>query len=174
MAIPDFQSIMLPLLEFASAPGEHSLTEARDQLAKHYSLTDEELSEMLPSRRAPTFYNRIAWAKTYLQRAKLLDSPRRGRFIITSRGIEVLESKPERLSIAYLSKFPEFREFRAIKKKQVENEDSNEPSNTPEEQLEISYQQVRDELSEELLAKVKESYGVHEALESRHGNPRLA
>ncbi len=163
MAIPDFQSIMLPLLEFASIAGEHSLTEARDQLAKHYSLTDEELSEMLPSRRAPTFYNRLAWAKTYLQRAKLLSSPRRGRFEITPRGTEVLESKPERLSISYLTKFPEFREFRAIRKKPIEKEDSNETSNTPEEQLEISYQQIRDELAEELLAKVKA--GTPEAFE---------
>lgn len=85
MAVPDFQSLMLPLVEFAADGQEHSLREAREFLAKRLGVTEEEREELLPSGRQAVFDNRVAWAKTYLQQAGLLNSIRRGYFRITDR-----------------------------------------------------------------------------------------
>ena len=78
MTIPDYQSLMLPLLELAGDQLEHSLREAMDTLAARFDLTDADRRELLPSGRTPAFYNRGSWAKTYVQKAGLLESPRRG------------------------------------------------------------------------------------------------
>jgi restriction system protein len=90
MGVPDFQSLMLPLLRMAADGREHSLVEARDVLAADCKLSDAELQELLPSGRQPKFANRVAWAKSYLQQAGLLQTPRRAHFQITDRGRAVL------------------------------------------------------------------------------------
>jgi restriction system protein len=90
VAVPDFQSIMLPLLELAADGGEHSLSEAREHLAERLGLSEDDRAEMLPSGRQRRFDNRVAWAKSYLQQAGALDSPRRAHFRITERGRRIL------------------------------------------------------------------------------------
>jgi restriction system protein len=156
MTIPDFQSIMLPLLLLASDGEEHSISEAVSQLAHHFSLSDEDQAELLPSGQQPLFYNRVGWARTHLKKAGLLQDPRRGYFRITQRGQEVLDSKPARIDLRFLRQFPEFREFR---------EGGREPKNTdqtevelegltPEEILEEVYQRMRQDLADELLEYV--------------------
>src|SRR5213593_620868 len=112
MPVPDFQSLMLPLLRIAVDGKEHSLAEARDVLAGEFKLLDAEREELLPSGRVSRFANRVAWAKSYLQQAGLLLSPRRGHFQISPRGRGVLESPPERIDIRFLGQFPEFTEIR--------------------------------------------------------------
>jgi restriction system protein len=94
MAIPDYQSLMLPLLKFVKDEKEHSLKEATDALAREFDLSDSDLAEMLPSGRKTRFYDRIGWAGTYLRKAGLLNSSQRGRFQITKRGLEVLRNPP--------------------------------------------------------------------------------
>jgi restriction system protein len=158
MPIPDFQSCMLPMLLFASDGKEHRLLEAKAYLAKHFELTAEELDEWLPSRRARRFYNRVAWAKVYLERAGILRSAKRGIFVITDRGRELLAAKPLRIDIALLDRYPEFREFRAATPKEdaapaVESTHVN--NLTPEEQLEAAYQTIRAEVMADLLVRVK-------------------
>lgn len=96
MAILDYQSLMLPLLDFATDGREHPLREARENLASRLGLSADERAEFLPSGRQPVFDNRVAWAKTYLQQAGLLSSPRRGYFQITERGRAVLGKRPEK------------------------------------------------------------------------------
>lgn len=155
MAIPGFQDLMLPLLEFAGDGAEHTMADAREHLARHFSLTEEERAQLLPSGRARTFLNRVAWAKTYLVRAKLLDAPRRGVFCITPRGREVLQNPPSRISISFLDQFPEFVDFRTRGKSSPPRKQEPETPDSPEEQLETAYQQVRDDLASELLEKVK-------------------
>src|SRR6516225_1302186 len=90
MAIPDFQSILLPLLKHAGDKEEHSLRDAREKIAESFALTPDDKAQLLPSGRQPLFANRVAWAKTYLERAGLLKAVRRGYFQITDRGIQVL------------------------------------------------------------------------------------
>jgi restriction system protein len=94
MSIPDYQSIMLPLLKFASDGLEHSLRETIEALADKFGLTGDERSELLPSGQQAVFDNRVGWARTYLKKAGLLETTRRGYYKITERGQEVLRKKP--------------------------------------------------------------------------------
>lgn len=161
MPIPDFQSFMLPVLELASDGKEHSLEEARDVLAERFGLTKTEREELLPSGRQRRFDNRVAWAKVYLQRAGLLKGPRRAHFEITERGRQVLAERPQRIDIALLDRFEDFREFRASNRRSDDEATAtaapaSEPTDeTPEELLEQAYQRIRAELTSELLSRVK-------------------
>src|SRR3954447_13433091 len=110
MSVPDFQSLMLPLLNFASDRVEHSLVHARESIAATFHLSDADVHGKLPSGQS-VLANRTAWAKIYLTRAGLLDSPKRGRFVITKRGLDVLHDPPTRIDIKFLQQFPEFLEF---------------------------------------------------------------
>ena len=111
MAIPDFQSIMLPLLEFAGDGETHQVSEAVATLARRFSLADDEMDELLPSGKQPRFRNRINWAATYLKKGGLLESPRRAHFRITDRGHSVLAKSPRIIDIKFLEQFDEFVDF---------------------------------------------------------------
>lgn len=113
MPIPDFQSVMLPLLKIAGDGNEHTIGEATDRLAEEFQLSDDDRNELLPSQRQRRFDNRVGWASTYLRKAKLLRGDGRGRFSLTDRGRDMLASKPSRIDLKLLeSNFPEVVEFR--------------------------------------------------------------
>lgn len=161
MAVPDFQSLMLPLLRLAADGKEHSVSEARARLASEFRLSEAEQNELLPSGRQSRFGNRVAWAKVYLEQGGLLDSPRRGYFKITERGREVLKAPPERISIKFLEQYPEFVEFRAAKGKPEPppgpGPGGTGDTETPEEALEAAHARITATLASELLAHVKAS-----------------
>lgn len=112
MSVPDFQTLMRPLLEEYADGEEKPIAEVRSVLATKFALTPEELAERLPSGLAKTFDNRVGWAATYLYRVGLLVRPRRSVYAITDRGREVLAANPERVDLTVLSQFPELAEFR--------------------------------------------------------------
>lgn len=155
MAIPKFQEITLPMLKLAADGEVWSLADAREELAKHFQLTEEELEELLPSGRQARFANRVAWAKVYLERGGLLSSPKRAHFQITERGREVLQDPPDEVSIKFLSQYPEFQEFRSRSSNNTEGESVDENSDTPEETLESAYLTIRKNLASEVLERVK-------------------
>ncbi len=159
MPIPNFQTLMLPLLQLASDDKEHLLRDAAEKLAVEFNLSEEEKSRLLPSGRQPIFYNRVSWAKVYLQLAGLVVSPRRGCFQISQRGHQVLSDKPDHITVKFLQTFPEFVEARSSSKKgrveSAEKENDNGDHETPEERLEDAYQKIRSGLASELLNHVK-------------------
>jgi restriction system protein len=158
MAIPDFQSLMLPMLRLAADSREHSLAEAREVLAREFQLTPEEIEQLLPSGRQAVFANRVAWAKVYLTQAGLLSATRRAYFKIAPRGAEVLKQPPGRIDIRFLDKFPEFFEFRYHRKKSAPAgavPAEEEESETPEEALEQAHAKLRSGLAADLLARIK-------------------
>jgi restriction system protein len=160
MAIPDFQSFMLPMLFFASDDKEHSLAEARDVLANNFNLTEEERNQYLPSGKQRRFDNRVAWAKVYLEQACLLASSRRAHFTITDRGVQLLAENPSRIDISLLDKYEEFRAFRnAARKPGVSNDTAAkevaQANVTPDELLDQAYQSIRAEVVSDLLSRVK-------------------
>ncbi|MFW9889123.1 MAG: winged helix-turn-helix domain-containing protein, partial [Candidatus Thorarchaeota archaeon] len=159
MAIPDFQTIMLPLLQLSSDGEVHYIHDAVDQLAEQFELTDEERTKLLSSGQQPVFYNRVGWARTYLKKAGLLEDPKRGYFQITSRGRKVFSENPSRIDMKFLRQFPEYIEFRETVREPVEKEVSEEDLEglTPEEALENAYQQIRTDLSDKLLSFVLNS-----------------
>jgi restriction system protein len=157
MAIPDYQSIMLPLLQLAGDQKEHSLREAIEALADEFNLTDEERRELLPSGQQATFDNRVGWARTYLKKAGLLESTRRGYFQVTERGLGILEQSPPEINSAFLRQFPEFVEFQAPRRDKTgkAREMGVSETQTPEEEIEAAYQRVRQGLATELLQTIK-------------------
>ena len=154
--IPDYQSIMLPLLEFISDGKEYKMRNVTDELALKFAVSEAEQKELLPSGVAPVFYNRTAWAKTYLKKAGLIESPKQGIVIISKRGLDVLKQKPNLINVKFLKQFSEFVDFQTSKREDgIENETSEEQSKqTPEELLEIAYQKIRKSLASELLNNV--------------------
>jgi restriction system protein len=162
MAVPDYQSLMLPLLQFAARKGtEISTSEAVEALAKELGLTEDDLREMLPSGVQPTFVNRVGWAATYMKKAGLLETTRRGFYQITDRGRDLLEKQPKTINVELLRQYPEFREFEGPKDTRSSNKASKQKAlsetsaATPLEQLEAAYESLRDKLADELLAKLK-------------------
>jgi restriction system protein len=160
MPIPDFQSLMRPLLEAHTDNKEHINRDLVAKLADQFGLSDEERREMLPSGGARLFDNRIGWAKSHITQAGLLNSPRRAISTITERGREALLHHPERIDLRVLNGFEEYREFRNRRRTQ-DNTDTQEleiqDSQTPEELLENAYLQVRRQIESELLAQIMSS-----------------
>ena len=165
MAVPDYQSLMLPLLQFAGErKDELSTVEAVDVLAKRLALTEDDLKEMLPSGIQSTFVNRVGWASTYIKKAGLLETTRRGYYRITTRGQELLKKQPKVINVKMLKQYPEFLAFQQLKGTRSTRKDipssggsSDVLTATPSEALESAYENLRDELAEELLAKLKKS-----------------
>jgi restriction system protein len=112
MAVPDFQSLTLPVLKEFADGVEHATKDIRQRVAEQIALTKEDLSEVLPSGTQTRFANRVAWAHVYMKRAGLLTSPRRGIYKITARGESVLQSPPARIDIDFLNQYPEMAGFR--------------------------------------------------------------
>jgi restriction system protein len=155
MAIPDFQSITLPLLRIAGDGGEHQLGPTVGQLADLFELDDEERHEMLPSGRQSRFANRVGWAKTYLTKAGLLHSERRGSFTVTDEGRKVLSRPPTRIDIPFLLQYPGVAEFRTPGPTGVDEPRVDERAGTPEELIEAAHQELQTSLATDLLEQVK-------------------
>jgi len=158
MSVPDFQSFFKPLLDIASDGNEHSLKEARKRIAEAFNLSDEDLSEPLPSGTQTKFDNRVAWAKSYFVQAKVLESSKRAHFRITERGKQLLSQGHERIDVKILGQYPEFIEFHTPSKQNhatqpVHPEESS--TETPEEILQKAYQSIRNDLAGEILEKIK-------------------
>jgi len=155
--IPNYQVLMLPLLKAVKDQKEYKLNDIVDILANEFKLSEEERKELLPSGQSFLFGNRVGWARTYLKKAGLLDSPKRGYLIITQRGLDVLKQKPKEVNVALLQQFSEFLEFQSSKRDDNTTENTiiqSESIQTPEEILENSYQDIRKSLAQELLDKI--------------------
>jgi len=155
--IPDYQSIMLPLLEYVKDGKERSLPEAVEHISSLFKLTEKEKREMLPSGMQPIIENRVGLARTYLKKAGLVESPRRGYFRITERGAEVLRLGLSNIDYKFLMQFAEFVEFHAPKKEDKRNysQKTIAESLDPMETLENAYQRIKDNLADDLLKEVK-------------------
>jgi restriction system protein len=145
--IPDYQSLMLPLLRLVVDKQEHKYRELVENLANEFQISDEERRELLPSGNQAIFDNRVGWAKTYLKKAGLLDSPKRAIFLITDLGVETLRKKPTRIDAKYLRQFPKFLEFQNASRSENDSEEEiilqEVSQQTPEESLEKAYQRIR-------------------------------
>jgi restriction system protein len=150
---------MLPMLTFLGDGKEHTTKETLNFLAHHFNLTEEQLLEMLPSRNQTVFYNRVTWAKAHLKMAALVENLKRGSFIITNSGLEVLKSKPEIINLKFLRQIPEYIEtaegWRNSSLNAVNTITETEEIKTPEEILESGYLNIRRSLAQELLSKIK-------------------
>ena len=160
MPVPDFQTLMLPVLVLAGDGADHSVREATAHLAARFELTGEERDELLPSGRQRRFSNRVAWAVGYLKQAGLLASPARGQFKVSQEGLELLKAPPDRITIRFLSdRYPSFREFRARAGK-LSSPKTGGPAEggddeTPEELMESAARTLQAALERDVLERVK-------------------
>lgn len=167
MAIPDYQTLMLPLLRLAADGIDHKFRDAVEQLAAEFGLTADERSELLPSGTAPTFDNRVGWARTYLKQAGLLSSPKRGFFRIAEPGKALLAKNPQRVDVELLDQYEQFRAFRTRRREGTNDQVAQQaplpvertlpPELTPEDQLASAYRRLREDLEFDLLEQVKAS-----------------
>ncbi|HLL79163.1 MAG TPA: restriction endonuclease [Ktedonobacteraceae bacterium] len=161
MAIPDFQSFMLPLLKLAEDGEEHTTSEAVEKLADYFGLSEADRDELLPSGKQRKLDNRVSWTKTYLQKAGLLSNPGRSRFGITDEGKKVLRDNPPRIDIKFLNQYHGFAAFHANTRGNGKADGSppegidDKVTQTPQEILETTYQGLRQNLADELLAQIK-------------------
>ncbi|USW95508.1 restriction endonuclease [Pseudomonas proteolytica] len=158
MSIPDFQSVMRPVLAMVQDGVPLRLSELRERIAEIFQLTEEERKERLPSGHQTVINNRVGWARTYLNKAGLLTIPSKGMVQITVRGREALANGPERISVAWLKQFPEFADFHTAKPQMVDVLGVPEASvaeTTPDEQLADAHQALMQSLADELLAQVR-------------------
>ncbi len=158
MPIPDYQTLMLPLLKLAGDGNVHAKRDAVNELAAQFGVSEDERRELLPSGNQEVFDNRVGWARTYLKKAILINYVQRGHFQITERGQSVLAKNPPRIDVAYLRQFPEFLEFHkpspstAVQDQVQELETAKE---TPEELVASGYLKLRQQVEQELLSRVK-------------------
>jgi restriction system protein len=155
MAIPDYETLMHPLLELAAkAHGkEVKLSDAAHELAERFKLTEQDRTELLPSGATFKFASRVSWARTYLQKAGLLDAPTRGYLRLTPRGAAVLKQSPARVDNKLLAQFDEFKAFQGKNKTKKSSEVA--PQETPLESISSFYAQFREALAFDLLERVK-------------------
>jgi restriction system protein len=163
MAIPDYQTLMLPVLRVA-AGGEVTTRAAVEQLAREFKLTDEERAQLLPSGKQTVFANRVHWATTYMAKAGVVRRTRRGRFVATDRGLELLKHGLPRIDNRVLDNFEEFRAFRSRRPQDPSVPEERGPAAgpvvdvaTPEERIETAYDEIDEELRTELLDRIIKS-----------------
>jgi restriction system protein len=161
MSIPDYQSLMLPVL-LASSKGEVRIGPVVDALADQLSLSPEDRSELLPSGQQTVFSNRVHWAKSYLSKAQLVEITRRGYFRITPRGQTVLQSPPKKIDNKFLMQFEEFRHFRERSSGVAREEDDDtaapaleDQRQTPDETMRLAYRQIETALIHDLLERIR-------------------
>lgn len=158
MSIPDFQTIMRPVLESVRDGVAMPLSALRKHIADVFQLSENERKERLPSGRQAVINNRVGWARTYLNKAGLLTIPSKGMVQITARGREALANGPERLTVTWLKQFPEFADFHTAKPQMVdvlEGLETEVPEITPDEQLAQAHQALLQSLADEILTQVR-------------------
>lgn len=157
MPIPDYQTIMKPLLAFSGDKKEHSLHEAIERLSEEFRLTKDELRQKTAIGQQNLFGNRVGWALTCLKKAGLLESTKRSHFRITDEGLRILAQNPARVDRKLLSQYPSFKEFQSHRPEAKPERQISVESSTPEELIEAGYWKKRDALAEDLLKRVKEA-----------------
>ncbi|MHC8312600.1 restriction endonuclease [Pseudomonas sp. GT1P32] len=158
MPIPDFQSVMRPVLTTVQNGAPLPLNALREQIADQFQLTEEERKEHLPSGHQTVINNRVGWARTYLNKAGLLTIPAKGMVQITPRGLDALSNGPERITVSWLKQFPEFADFHTAKPHAAGIPvvmDITTSETTPDEQMAEAHQALVQSLADELLVQVR-------------------
>lgn len=160
MAVPDYQSLMLPVLS-AFSSGETRAGDVINKIGEQLKLTPEDRAKRLPSGRQGVFENRVHWAKFYLGKAGLLETTRRGYSKITAHGQKVLEANPTKIDNNFLNQFEEFRQFREKSAQgAVQDTGAIEPipasrTETPDESMRVAHKQIEASLAEDLLDRIR-------------------
>ncbi|MCG7532731.1 restriction endonuclease [Psychrobium sp. MM17-31] len=155
--IPSYQDFMRPFLEFAQQ-GEIQLKDVKQHLIREFSLTDSDLSQLLPSGKQTVFENRVGWARTYLTKTQLLETTKRAHYVITPRGLDAVKDKNAVINVNYLKQFDEFHQFVGQGKDKIEKsvpQQQTDEEITPDEALRAAYERINNALAEDILEKTR-------------------
>lgn len=155
--IPDFQSIMLPLLRLLENGQPYPMADLIVNLTDHFGLSEEDLREKVPSGQQPMFKNRVTWAISYLKNAGLIGYPQRGVYQITDTGKAALKENPGKINLAYLKRFDEYKNWQSNVSSVAEESSVYVPANerTPDEQIGDTIKALHAKLALELLDTIK-------------------
>jgi len=160
MAIPDYQSIFLPLLKLA-AKSDINRKDADKALTAEFGLSEEDHGKLLASGKQRVFDNRIHWAATYLVKAGLLIRPKRGVLRATSEGLALLSKNPQELRLKQLKAIPKFMEFYSASKVSSDSQSSDATDSaseaTPEERLLVAAGELKEKLRADILDAIAQS-----------------
>lgn len=169
MPVPQYYKFHVPMLKFLGDGQRHSIKEVRRAMKEYYHLTDEDVSQMLPSGRVTLFANRVSWASTYLTKAGLIEKPVRGMLVITDAGKAVLRDLPEVIDSKWLSRFESFRQFLNLDKEEAGEDSTKEKcpassseesyqnetdEETPDDLLDDAFQKIQRDLQDSLMEEV--------------------
>jgi restriction system protein len=157
--LPKYNELMLPVLMVLQENGTRSNHELRDALIKSLRIPEDLIEQRLPSGTQRVFDGRLGWARTYLAKAGLITRPRRATVEITQEGKDLLKENPYAIDLATLKRYESFRDFLARNKDEVAEADSTEQDSTnktPEEQIEKGVLQIKKELQDDILQRVKQ------------------
>ena len=160
MAVPDFQSLMLPSLQALAGGAETPIADVRARVAEREDLSTEDLREMVPSGRQTVFTNRVSWAVIYMERAGLVERVRRAVYRLTDEGERLMRKDPTRIDMNVLREYPKYVAWRRVSTPREESKSKTKPTDstdTPEEALEHAAQQVRRELEYDVLDRVRKT-----------------
>lgn len=155
MSVPKYYEMHKPMLQCLADGKTHTLKEIKTYMIQHFHLTEDDISELLPSGRQTYFANRIGWARTYLKKAGLLESNGKGACSITNTGKMVVAENPAVIDRAYLMKYPSFQEFLHTAQKEKENQvPVVDETQTPDDALEDAFREINQNLADDILAEV--------------------
>lgn len=151
MPIPDYETLMLPVLEYLSDKELHKTREIIENIIERYEISDDEKKQLIPSRRAKLIDNRVGWALSYLRKAGLIESPQRGINSISTTGLSLLNDKPERIDTKFLLQYQGVKDFTKQTTEKLDEEISTDQQHTPEELIGLQHQIINGNLKQELL-----------------------
>lgn len=162
MAVPDFQTLMLPVLKIVKH-GDCDATEVVNRISDEFNLSEEDRNQKIPSGGMPTIRNRVQWALTYLTKANLAERPRRGVFRITDLGEKTLSKNPTKIDMKYLEQFDGYIAFKEKSRTKL-NENNHEIKNdllpsqeTPEDLIGHAYESFEQSTKDETLDLILKS-----------------
>lgn len=161
MKIPGFQKFMLPLLKIFGDEKEHSTSYCMKEITRIFNFSAEELSEKTPSGQQSIIYNRITWSLTYLKFAKLIESPERGVYKITERGLKLLKEDIDEINLKLLKQYDDFNNARSGKNKDTIKDKITEDDETPIDKMEAIVEELNKQLADELLNAILEKDWVY-------------
>lgn len=158
MPVPDYQSLMRPVLAELADGRPAPIAELRERVADRVGLYPGDREKLVPSGQKPLYHDRVSWAVSYLKQARLLERPERGVYRITDRGRATLKANPKRVDNDVLQRFEEFRSFLNRSRtagRESENSQAGSEERTPEESLQSAYARLRSAIEVDLLDQVK-------------------
>lgn len=153
MSLPKFFDFFEGFLHAVEDGKLHTAKDVRERIASEMNLTAADRNELLPSGKQYTFDNRVAWARTYLDKAGLIETPQRGKYHITEEGKKALSSK-QKIDIKYLERYKAFKAFHGASENGEQTDEDDEKDESPIEMLDAAYQKINAALASQIMDEV--------------------